>query len=328
MKKLLTSTIIALMCKFSIGQKLVQSYYDWNKIHPKEVYYVNAAGQKNGAYKLYDASGVVIKEYNFLNGAENGLCIDYVVTGNNQRVVAAKGSFINGQPNGAYVQYCDEDGYKSKVQEGRYKNGEKTGKWKEWWCNEIYDNKYVNILKSVGVYKDGQYDSVWSFYNKKGQIEKTIRYRNGIGDAEWTKYLYDNTGTLRAKGICIGDDADNSAKKNGLWSFYNPDGSLTSRGNYNYNHEWGLWSFYTQTDSTKPVNTGEFIYGRNFGDWKYYFDKDFNFNIIPMNAAYYRVISFDSSGTVVGNAKDFSITGEKLWEGSIPDAELRVFKKH
>ena len=113
MKKLLTTIAIALMCKFSIGQKLVQTYYDWNKIHPKEVYYVNTAGQKTGAYKLYNENGVVIKEYTYLNGQENGLCIDYAATGANLRVVAAKGSFINGQPDGSYVQFCDEDGYKS-----------------------------------------------------------------------------------------------------------------------------------------------------------------------------------------------------------------------
>ena len=328
MKKITLSILIALMCKFSTGQKLVQTYYDWNKIHPKEVYYVNAAGQKSGSYKGYNESGVIIKEYNYLNGSENGLCIDYAATGNNQRVIAAKGSFINGQPDGAYVQYCDEDGYKSKVQEGRFKNGKKTGRWKEWWCTEIYDNKYVNVLKSVGVYKDGQYDSIWSFYNNKGKIEKSIRYRNGVKDAEWTGYVYSKNGNLDSYGTYAGDDAEYDPKKNGLWHNYDSNGNLYYVGAFNYGHGYGTWSFYMPGDSTKPANSGQFVYGRYFGDWKFYFDKDFSFDFIPYQAAYYRLVSFDSSGTPVGSARDYNVSGEKLWEGPVSKDDAVVFKKH
>src|SRR5688572_23336049 len=107
MKKLIALFFIALCAKYSTGQKLVTTYYDWNKIHPKEKYYVNSAGQMSGSYKLYNQNGVVIKEYNYLNGLENGLCIDYAAIENNQRVVAAKGSSKNGQPDGYYVQFCN-----------------------------------------------------------------------------------------------------------------------------------------------------------------------------------------------------------------------------
>ena len=320
------------MCKFSIGQKLVQTYYDWNKIHPKEVYYVNTAGQKTGAYKLYNENGVVIKEYTYLNGQENGLCIDYAATGANLRVVAAKGSFINGQPDGSYVQFCDEDGYKSKVQEGRYKNGKKTGKWKEWWCNEIYDNKYVGILKSVGVYKNGERDSVWSFYNNKGKIEKTVRFADGVQAREGIMYIYNKNGTLISYGPYVGDEAEgdgpNGLKKNGVWHDYYDDGSISSISSFNYGHGWGTWSFYMPGDSAKPANTGQYIYDRYFGDWKFYFDKDLDSYFIPNHAVYYRLISFDSSGTPVGNARDYNISGEKVWEGPVSTDDALVFKKH
>jgi len=68
--------MIVLLCKFGIAQKHVGTWYDWNNIHPHEDYYVNHRWAKKWPiYKEYDQGGVVIKEYNFLNGAENGLCV-------------------------------------------------------------------------------------------------------------------------------------------------------------------------------------------------------------------------------------------------------------
>ena len=268
------------MCKFSTGQKLVGTYYDWNKIHPKEQYYVNSAGQKSGSYKLYNENGVVIKEYNYLNGVENGLCIDYEATQNNQRVVAAKGTFKNGDPDGYYVQYCREDGYKAKVQEGQYKIGKKTGLWKEWWCDD--DTK--GVLKTVGIYKDGIQDGEWTSYSRKATIDSKGNYLAGA--------------------------------KNGSWRYYFANGSLWEKGSYNNDKPNGTWYFYGPNDSTKSINTGEFVDGNKTGPWKIFIDGYGKEVLDQSSAATYRLITFDKNGSVsTDKVQDFYITGEKIWEG-------------
>ena len=218
MKRIFALTLIALACKFSTGQKLVGTYYDWNKIHPKEQYYVNSAGQKNGLYKEYNQNGVVTGEYNYVNGVENGLHTDYAATQNNQRVVAAKGTFKNGELDGHLIEFCNEDGYKSKVQEGNYTTGKKTGLWKEWWCTEIFDKVYFNILKSIGSYKNGLYNGNWSFYLVNGNIEKRGAYVDG--------------------------------KENGVWKFYDPMDStkVVNSGEYVNGNKIGLWQVYLKED--------------------------------------------------------------------------------
>jgi antitoxin component YwqK of YwqJK toxin-antitoxin module len=201
MKKIITLLFAASVCAFANGQKLVGSYYDYGKVHPHEQYYVNSAGQKNGAYKEYDQNRVVIREYNYLNGVENGLCIDYAATLNNQRVVSAKGTFKNGQPEGYYVQYCDEDGYKSKVQEGKYVNGKKTGLWTEWWCTEIYSTKYFNKIKNTGYYADNIRHGDWKDYTETGQM---------------TEAIYDQGEKVNANGKFV------DGKRTGRWTYYIP----------------------------------------------------------------------------------------------------------
>lgn len=174
-KKLITFSLLLSLLTYSNAQKPVATFYDWNKIHPHEVYSINSTGQKTGAYKEYDQSGVVIKEYNYLNGLENGPCIDYASTGNNQRAIKAKATFKNGQPEGYYVEYCRYTDYKEKIQEGQYKNGKKTGLWKEWWC----DDDTRGILKSEGSYDADNQNGEWKTYARNGSILTKGSYSNG-----------------------------------------------------------------------------------------------------------------------------------------------------
>ncbi len=211
MKHTITLIAALLLSNFCNAQRLVSSYYDWNKIHPHEQYYVNGAGQKNGTYKEYNENGVVIREYNYVNGLENGVCVDYAASTNNQRVIASKGTFKNGELDGPYVQYCKLDYYKSKSEEGQYKTGRKSGLYKVWWCSEIYDKIYTGALKSIGSYADD----------------------NKIG--EWKEY-YSN-GRLLSKGSYI------SGRENGFWVYYNINDSTKpfSFGTYINGTRVGKW---------------------------------------------------------------------------------------
>lgn len=352
MRKTFTLIMAVLASYVVTAQKLVGTYYDYNKIHPKEQYYVNAAGQKNGSYKMYNQNGVVIKEYNYLNGVENGTCNEYAALPGNQRVVTLKSTFKNGQPEGYLVQYCEYD-YKTKVQEGRYTNGKKTGLWKEWWCTEIYDDKYWDILKSVGKYKNGEKDSVWTTYHKTGKIESQGNYSDGIQNGEWTTYnekgqplkvinyvsgnpdgrwkeFRYNNGVLVECGEYTGyqNYMTSNKKKDGVFeNFYAQSGSIYSRGTYKEDNANGTWSFYSEGDSTKPVNSGEFLDGQNVGKWKIYFTKDFKFTYLPDNASYYRIVTFDSKGNVTADpVQDYMITGDKLRESTMTGMDAFTFR--
>jgi antitoxin component YwqK of YwqJK toxin-antitoxin module len=172
MKKTFLLMLVIAAGEFLQAQRLVATYYDWNKIHPSEQYYVNSAGQKSGSYKKYDQSGVVIQEYNYLNGVENGLCVDYEATEGNKRVLVMKASFISGKPEGYTVEYCRYSGYKDKIQEGQYKGGEQTGLWKVWWC----DDDTRGVLKEIGSYKNGNQVGEWKAYYRNGFIKTKCTY--------------------------------------------------------------------------------------------------------------------------------------------------------
>ena len=77
MKKIFLIAIATLgFVTTTMSQKVITNYWGYTqKIN--EQYQVNAQGVKNGYYKAYSKEGLLIYSYNFLNGKENGLCIDY-----------------------------------------------------------------------------------------------------------------------------------------------------------------------------------------------------------------------------------------------------------
>lgn len=83
-----------------------------------------------------------------------------------------------------------EDG--TKREEGKYKNGERTGLWTYWypngnkWSQGIYENGIENGLKTTwhengqkyyeGKLKNGNRVGVWKFWDKNGKLLKQIDY--------------------------------------------------------------------------------------------------------------------------------------------------------
>ena len=191
MRKITFLLLLVLLCKFSIAQKHVGTWYDWNNIHPHEDYYVNTAGQKNGPYKEYDQGGVVIKEYNYLNGGENGLCIDYSVGDHNKRFIKSKVNYTKGVLNGL-ATYYDEQGLPR--QGGNYVNDKKSGKW--WTIAPIVVDDMPNLTEGFKFYKfeiemkDGilQDGPVKSYYYPSGKIYTEGSLKDGQRTQELTAY--------------------------------------------------------------------------------------------------------------------------------------------
>lgn len=199
-KKLLLLVLITTATIVS-AQKLVVTYYDpYTKQHPAEEYYVNSAGEKNGLYKGISQRGVVEKEYNFLNGLENGVCSDFIVV-NGRRILRSKVTYKNGVFNGPAVYYDPESGVPEE--EGNFLNGKKHGKWT---ITKILSDEDIpnapegfKFIKSVleinqGVIEDGIYKV---YYQPSGKLYREFGIKNGKESGESTCYYPD--GKLKSR---------------------------------------------------------------------------------------------------------------------------------
>ena len=292
MKKQLSLVLIILLSNLCIAQKHVTTYYDYAKIHPKEDYYVNTAGQKNGPYKGYNSNGVVVMEYNYLNGNPNGLCIDYNADTHNQRSVAGKVTYKNGVKDGYALAFDPDNHFWTKWKEGTYKDGKENGLWKEWWP---VDGVQPVVLKSEGYYLNGVTSGLWTNYHKNGKIQATGNTSNNL--------------------------------LTGTWRFYSETGNLIAKGGYLEGRKNGSWYYYDVNDSTKVRNSGEYANGIRIGAWTIYFDKKWNETDEPSQYAFYRKITFDNSGKPTADKVcDFYISGAKQWEGYLSSINPEVYR--
>ena len=117
------------------AQTLKKTFYDWNKTQPKEVYYVNAKGEKNGTYKSYHDNGLIGIEANFKNGSLDGL----------------------------YKEYTGYGGKSCCVKSVTYKNDELNGP------ATYYSNQHCNVIASQGNIVSGKRIGVWTFTEETSQ---------------------------------------------------------------------------------------------------------------------------------------------------------------
>lgn len=277
MKKIILSILIVLACKLSIGQKLVQTYYDWNKIHPKEVYYVNSVGQKSGTYKQYDENGVVVAEYNFLNGEPNGLCIDYAAEEHNKRSVIGKTTYKNGVKDGYALEFDPDNHYWNKLREGYYKDGKENGKWTKWFSSQ---GIHPDIIKAKWQYVNGVYNGLYTFYDDtdSGKVVGGGNYVNEIMVGKWT-LMFNNynqiTYNKSTARLILTVEFDNNGKPTGMGVIHdlkNNKGhieaeiaSVVPALTYNGKVTW----FYENGNKKQEVM---FINGKRDGELLYYFE--------------------------------------------------------
>lgn len=194
--------IIISACTFLLGhkaeaQQTKKEYYDYNKTQLMAEYQVNGAGEKNGWFKGYDKSGVLVMEYNYINDQQNGTCKEYSTY--NGRQLAKLETFKAGVLHGPYKLYGGPNGNLA-ITEGEYLNGEKNGKWTIYQGYTNYDlpkevqaaNEYykTELFYEAGkqVFPDGTY--TWTFY-PSGKPYMTFTYLNGLKSGIHSYYLPD-----------------------------------------------------------------------------------------------------------------------------------------
>ena len=77
MKTLFLLTTMVLISKESKAQKVITNYWPRTKVIGEQ-YQIDGYGVKKGFYKEYNQYGTLIRHFNYLDGEENGLCIEYI----------------------------------------------------------------------------------------------------------------------------------------------------------------------------------------------------------------------------------------------------------
>lgn len=132
---------------------------------------------REGQWKLYNESSVLLAEEFYTDSLLNGQCKYYYPSGK----ILAVHNFIGGVKNGPFVDYYENG---KKEREGTYLAGDFDGDYTSWHEN---GNK-----ESVGEFYKGQRNGTWYYYKSSGILEVSVLYKNG---AE-TKRKY-NEGTFK-----------------------------------------------------------------------------------------------------------------------------------
>lgn len=169
---------------FTYGQRTITTkYYSSNTI--KEKYQVNSNEQYHGYYKSYNSDGKLLMSYNYKNGVEDGLCIDYY-----------------GQRDGIYI-YC----YGKPMDERVMENG--TLKSEKYYGCSNYSNYPIFTKKRIkpGVYEVTNYyvngkvkerynetdsyskaDGLYESFYPSGKLKEKGHYKEGL-HGKWLGYL-------------------------------------------------------------------------------------------------------------------------------------------
>lgn len=153
-------------------------------------------GRFDGLWLWYYSTGELWREENYFNGLEDGSSVEYDENGN----VLARGNYINGEKNGKWIS--DVGDYR---EEGEYIIGLKEGKWVHY-----YDNGTPSF---IGKYTQGLPDGKQVYYYEDGSIKEEQYYDAGVREKTWRKYdklgnteiaiSYKNNVEIRINGIKV-----------------------------------------------------------------------------------------------------------------------------
>ena len=121
-------------------------------------------------------------------------------------------------------------------------------------------------------YKEGKLDGLSEEYNKNGQLEESVTYKEGEEEEE-VKYTYYENGQLKKK------ETYKDGKKDGQWEEYGDNGQLWSKETYKDGKEDGQWEIYiVRYNDDDTLQRGSLFYkgtymdGKKDGQWEEYHD--------------------------------------------------------
>jgi len=128
-------------------------------------------GRYNGPWIWYYNTGEIWREENYFNGQEDGYAVEYDNAGN----ILAAGNYINGEKDGEWVYAAGDN-----REEGKYIIGLREGEWLYY-----YQDGSLNFR---GRYLQGLPDGWQFYYYPDGDIKEEQYYESGIREKTWRKY--------------------------------------------------------------------------------------------------------------------------------------------
>jgi antitoxin component YwqK of YwqJK toxin-antitoxin module len=279
--------IIVLICLFPCltisAQKIITTYYDYNRTHKHEVYGTDNYGTKNGAYTEYSEYGGVLTTGTFKNGSMVG---KWVGKDDKGKLLEEVTYDNDGKYNGQRNRY--KDGY--KYAEENYKHGIPSGHWKVWF--DAHGGS------------DAEMNGVWLKADGTTQLQYDEYYKPCAAN-------YD-------KRVCLeGYDLDSTKKE------YNLDGVLISKIDYKMGLKNGKATYYDIDGSGFIIEEATYQNDDPIGEWRTTWDNQGHQLTLygnsntrkKSNASYYKIKEYGNNGKVCKVA-NYYMTGVKENEGA------------
>jgi antitoxin component YwqK of YwqJK toxin-antitoxin module len=123
--------------------------------------------RKQGLWKLYSASQIIIADVNYLNDKKHGTSIRYYPhTGQ----LMEQAEYFDGKKHGEYKKFFYTGATRT---EGEYDLNKRTGYWVDYYLN-------TGEVRSEGTYDRGKKQGDWKFYNSQGDLKYTYTYDQGV----------------------------------------------------------------------------------------------------------------------------------------------------
>jgi antitoxin component YwqK of YwqJK toxin-antitoxin module len=197
-KNIFLGAIFILFSADAIAQKIITNYWPRTKVIGEQ-YQIDGYGVKNGFYKEYNRYGTIIRHFNYSDGKENGLCIEYITMRDGQyKECDGKPMVEKMMKNGDEVvvkEYSCSDGNYYMFQKREANKKEPNSDRQSYTYTEYYPSG--KIAKKYGV---------WGSYKVGSYIEY---YENGnvkeVGNYSVPKYV---TQLVNGHFYAIGENRD------------------------------------------------------------------------------------------------------------------------
>lgn len=181
---------------------------------------IDAQGRKHGPWTKTYENGQTRYQGTFEHGQEVGTFVFYYPSGE----LKAKNTFRN---NGKV--YTRMYGQKEKLAaEGVFVNKKRDSVW-------TYYDRDGNVV-SREAYQNGVKDGMATAYFSNGKIAEIVEYQNGQKHGVWVQRY--NNGRKRAKGKYV------NGSLNGTVTYYRQDGSVRIKGDYKNGLKHGNWYYF------------------------------------------------------------------------------------
>ena len=123
--------------------------------------------RKQGLWKLYSASRLLIAEIEYQHDKKHGFSRRYYPhTGE----LMEEAEYFDGKKHGSYRKFYYTGNTNT---EGEYEKNKRTGYWVKYYNN-------TGEISSEGNYQSGKKDGDWKYYNSFGDLKYVYTYKSGV----------------------------------------------------------------------------------------------------------------------------------------------------